>query len=340
LTVQVDGGGSVFADSPTPDGEPAGVECTASCEWLYPRGSQVVLRAPNSVNGNTFQRFEGCATSSAQGGSLCTLTLTAPAAVRAVFQPPPVPEKVLLTATRTGQGTLTATPDGGSTSQCNPTCSLEVDAGTLVTLTAEAFRGHQITGWDGISGCGTNRECTFAVSSDMPVTVTIEEVLETFDLTVTLTGSGTVSNNGALVCASSRCTIEIREGTTLDLSAAGNSGHLFVGWDDACSGTGICRVTVNSNTSVSASFERPTLTVDAGFGGSVTGPGGLNCPGVCTVTYDAGQEVTLSADPDSSRFRFEGWAGGCDGFGCSLTMDGNKSVTAQFSGPWCGEVLC
>jgi hypothetical protein len=74
---------------------------------------------------------------------------------------------------------------------------------------------------------------------------------------------------------------------------------------------------------------RPQLTVQPPANGTVSG-GGISCPGTCTAAYNAGEPVTLNATPDSG-FVFTGWGGACGGKGaCSLTMDGNKNVTASF----------
>ncbi|MGB9714852.1 MAG: LamG-like jellyroll fold domain-containing protein, partial [Thermodesulfovibrionales bacterium] len=82
-----------------------------------------------------------------------------------------------------------------------------------------------------------------------------------------------------------------------------------------------------------------TLTI-AGSGngsGTVTGSG-INCTitsgvasGDCTESYDAGTEVTLTANADSDS-AFSGWSGDCTGTGtCNLTMDSDKNVTATFT---------
>lgn len=63
----------------------------------------------------------------------------------------------------------------------------------------------------------------------------------------------------------------------------------------------------------------------------MTGPG-INCPGDCTETYDAGTPVLLTASPASSPpSDFKGWSGDCTGTGsCSLVMDMARTVIATF----------
>ena len=78
---------------------------------------------------------------------------------------------------------------------------------------------------------------------------------------------------------------------------------------------------------------RPRLTVmKAGNGaGTVTGPGGLTCGASCSVEYEPGQMITLTASPGATSW-LAGWSGGCGGTeSCAVLMDGDRSVTATFS---------
>jgi len=61
-------------------------------------------------------------------------------------------------------------------------------------------------------------------------------------------------------------------------------------------------------------------------------PAGIDCGATCAASFDYGTEVTLTAvaAPGST---FTGWSGsGCTGTGtCVVTVDGAKSVTANFT---------
>ncbi|HEU4426750.1 MAG TPA: hypothetical protein VFR67_29810, partial [Pilimelia sp.] len=214
LTVRVVGAGSVFAESPAPDGLPAGTQCgaDATCEWRYPAGTRVVLRAPLTVGEATLDGMSNCQSSSDVGGNrMCALTLNSAASVQATYVTPPPPVPVNLIVNVSGSGTVS-----GGGIDCPPTCTVTVEAGTRITLRATP-----------------------------------------------------------------------------------GGGFTFEGWGGACNGTGSCTVTVNSDTTVSASFrERPRLTVQSPSNGSVTGSG-INCPSDCTNTYNLNQTVTLTARPDS-----------------------------------------
>jgi glucose/arabinose dehydrogenase len=88
---------------------------------------------------------------------------------------------------------------------------------------------------------------------------------------------------------------------------------------------------------------RPRLTVTrAGSGtGTVSGPDGLACEASCSVEYEPGEAVTLTATAAANSW-FAGWSGACGGAGdCLVVMDGDRAVTAtinprpvlQFSAP-------
>ncbi|OGW40465.1 MAG: hypothetical protein A2Y97_04355 [Nitrospirae bacterium RBG_13_39_12] len=68
-------------------------------------------------------------------------------------------------------------------------------------------------------------------------------------------------------------------------------------------------------------------------GGTVTGTG-INCPGDCSEIYNSGTNITLTETPNSG-YVFSSW-NGCnstspDGKTCYVTMDANKTVTANFA---------
>ena len=73
------------------------------------------------------------------------------------------------------------------------------------------------------------------------------------------------------------------------------------------------------------------VSIDPEEGGTVTGPG-INCPEDCSESYEEGTQVTLTATP-SEGFSFVGWDGdcsGCEGTTCTITMDSDKTCTAEF----------
>ena len=129
------------------------------------------------------------------------------------------------------------------------------------------------------------------------------------------------------------CVESYNSGSVVTLVATPGSGYTFSGWSGACSGTGICAVTMNAAKTVTATFTPSLIVAKTGTGsGTVTStPAGINCGAICTAGFSNGTVVSLSAAPASNAV-FSGWSGACSGAGsCVVTMDAVKNVTAIFT---------
>lgn len=78
-------------------------------------------------------------------------------------------------------------------------------------------------------------------------------------------------------------------------------------------------------------IRRLSLHVDGDAGKLVSTPAGLGCRSTCSKSVDPNARITLTARPDEGAY-FTGWGGACSGDApsCSLTLRGNRSVTAGF----------
>ena len=80
---------------------------------------------------------------------------------------------------------------------------------------------------------------------------------------------------------------------------------------------------VHTLTVVKSGTGAGTVIASHGFGS------GINCGSVCSAKYLEGTVVSVSEDPDAHS-TFDSWSGACTGQACSVTMDGDKTVTAAF----------
>lgn len=102
----------------------------------------------------------------------------------------------------------------------------------------------------------------------------------TFALSISISGSGTVTSNPTGISCPSDCTKPYTSGSTVKLTPTPATGWQFAGWGGACSGTSSCSVSLTVNRSVSARFARqqsslpsfPTWTSFPGFPSSTSVP--------------------------------------------------------------------
>jgi len=159
-------------------------------------------------------------------------------------------------------------------------------------------------------------------------------------LTVTRTGSGTVTSAPAGIDCGAACAATFTAGTSVTLTAAPAAGWIFTGWSGGgCAGPGTCALTLTTATTVGATFGPAPVTltvVRAGLGnGSVTSaPAGITCGTTCSASFPSGSPVVLTATPVGGAV-FVGWSGGgCTGAGtCTVTPVGATTVTATFAPP-------
>jgi len=147
--------------------------------------------------------------------------------------------------------------------------------------------------------------------------------------TATLTVS--TSGNGSVSRSPDKTSYTCNESVTL--TANPSLGWTFDHWGGALAGsTNPTSLTMDGNKSVTAYFTQPcsySLTVLV----SPSGKGTVS-KSPSKSSYCGGDSVTLTASP-SSGWTFDHWGGALTGSTnpATLTMDGNKSVTAYFTQP-------
>lgn len=157
----------------------------------------------------------------------------------------------------TGQGTVASAPSG---IQCGADCTSQFPHGTSVTLSATSAPYSAFTGWEG--ACTGTGICTVRMDEDKQVTASFEKRSLALNYRKLWTGVGTVTFTPGTSCTGD-CSQYYDSGTEVTLAAAPDNSSLFKGWGGACSGTGSCTVTMNSEQEVTASF-LPKRMVAAG----------------------------------------------------------------------------
>lgn len=125
---------------------------------------------------------------------------------------------------------------------------------------------------------------------------TVNATTQTFTLTVNKvgSGSGTVTSSPAAINCGSTCSASFSQGTSVKLTATPLSGSTFSGWSGACTGTGTCNVTMDSNKTVTATFNTG--------GYSISGKVTLNGSGLSrvTITLKGAWSTTATTGSDGS----------------------------------------
>jgi gliding motility-associated-like protein/uncharacterized repeat protein (TIGR02543 family) len=270
---------------------------TVSGSGSYNSGDVVTVKATPSA-GYTFAGWSGDATGTS---SSITVTMTSNKTVTANFQ--------LIKYTLT----VTATPSAGGT----VSGSGSYNSGDVVTVKATPVAGYTFTGWSG-DATGTSSSISVTMSGNKTVTANFQLIKYTLTATATPSAGGTVSGAGSY-----------NSGDVVTVKATPAAGYTFTGWSGDATGTSSSiAITMNGNKSVVANFQvkapdKYTLTTIGSpvAGGTLSGGG----------SYTSGDVVTVKATP-AAGYTFTGWSGDATGTSSSVsvTMDGNKTVTANF----------
>jgi len=170
----------------------------------------------------------------------------------------PPPQNAKLTVSVEGTGTVTSSPAG---IDCPSTCSASFASGTTVTLTATAGSGFTFGGY---GGACSGSSCSLVLSTDQSVSATFTANAQGPQLTVTVSGQGTVTSNPAGINCPSTCTAGFASGASVSLTATPASGFTFSGFSGDCTGAN-CQLTLKSgtNASVTATFAQQPHDITA-----------------------------------------------------------------------------
>jgi hypothetical protein len=243
----------------------------------------VTLNVPN----NAYTTVQG-GSAEAVGTVLLTFNMTATAPVIKVTPSAPAFGDQLIgtpsaaktvTITNTGSAPLhvgqlsvtNANANATDFAQSSDTCSnttVAVSAGctTQITFTpgAAGSRGATLQ-VPSDAGSGTTSVGMTAVTLTGNGTTTPDRML-----TISTTGSGQGTVTGGSLSCPGTCSGSFANGTAVTLTAVAAAGSRFAGWSGDCSGTGACKLTLDADQSVTASFTKiagtspPACTLTAG----------------------------------------------------------------------------
>jgi 6-phosphogluconolactonase (cycloisomerase 2 family) len=269
------GPAAAFSMTPKPTGDPSSFDASASSDpdgevaayrWDFGDGQTQVT--PSSTVAHiytdpgeytvtlTVTDDAGCSTTRTFTGQTvsCNGSPLARLSHRATI---PVGVSLSASLTGSGSGSVSSSPLGIA---CPDACSYAYVSGTRLMLAATPAANSTFGGWSG-GGCAGTGPCQVTLNADTDLIATFNKVLPSPPraLTVGLTGGGkgSVDDSTDAISCPSACSHSFDNGTEVTLTATPASGSIFAGWSESgCASERTCRVTVGSDTTLSASFTK------------------------------------------------------------------------------------
>ena len=284
---------------------------TMSCEYDVPSGSRVTLRARPRFAGDKLDvSWSGACGGDAAG---CAFEVQGKELARVGFSTP-LETWQGVNVTRSGSGTIESDPDGIS---CPSRCSAAFPKGKTVLLTAKPSSSRFVLKhWYG--NCTGNQLCSLTPgNATVYISAVFGPAMDELRVSKSGDGTGTVTSVPSGIDCGAICAHSFERGTAVVLEAQPEAASRFAGWSGDCSGRGVCRVTLQRDTSVTARFERirdevRVVKTGPGVGLVTSRPAGVSCGDTCVAAFARGTRVELTSIPDRSS-RFGGWGGGCTG---------------------------
>lgn len=142
-----------------------------------------------------------------------------------------------------------------------------------------------------------------------------------YTLTVNSGVGGSVSSAGG----------SYNEGQSVTITATPNSEYVFVNWSNGSTDNPLS-ITVNSNQTITANFEKRKYPLTVSITGSGTVSEEIISAGKSTTEYTSGSVIRLTAIP-SDGWEFSGWNGSVSSTEnpIELTVNESKSIEATFT---------
>jgi uncharacterized repeat protein (TIGR02543 family) len=288
---------------------------SADCpDGKYSHGTVVSLTAV----ANPSHTFTGWGGDNESENNPTTVTMTANRTVTANFT---IKCYSLTTAVSpTNSGTVSADPA--------PNCGTLYRHGTNVSLNATPSDGYNFSSWSGITGSSIN-PVTIQMDGAKSVTANFTQNCYTLTTVISPNGTGTISANVAPTCNGNT---QYPEGAQVELTAVPATGYTLLNWSGGSTANPYT-VTMTSDKTVTANFTQLCYTLTTGVSPDDSGEVTVNTNTNCTGGYTHGTVVSITAVP-ATGYSFASWTGATGGSTTTVTMTGNRSVTANFD-PLC-----
>jgi len=155
-------------------------------------------------------------------------------------------------------------------------------------------------------------------SKESPV---VSDPVISFTLTVNTGNGGSVSSNGG----------SYNEGQSVSITATPDSEYVFVNWSNGSTENPIS-ITVNSNQTITANFEKRKYPLSISITGSGTVSEEIISSGKTTTEYNSGSVIRLTAVPSGEWNVFDSWTGDINDENSIIefTIDEPKDITVNF----------
>ena len=147
----------------------------------------------------------------------------------------------------------------------------------------------------------------------------VSDPVVSYTLTVNSSDGGNVSSTGG----------SYNEGQSVSITATPDSEYVFVNWSNGSTDNPIS-ITVNSNQTITANFEKRKYPLTVSITGSGTVSEEIISSGKTTTEYNSGSVIRLTANP-SDGWIFNRWSGSVSSTDNPIELSVNESKTISVS---------